>query len=282
MRLLFAMKRTRLIKIVDCICAILLIGCTVWVACQYGSLPDRIPTHYNANGIIDGYGSKSMIWTVIAIMWVLVGLMSAGEQIPRLWNTWFKLIKENHSRLLALTWLFSTTKLVVSVMFAYIVVMCVIGNNVALSLGMVGALSIVRFRTAIKDARDTAYIFWCVAAGICCGISDFTIAACGSAVLFLLMLAVGNNKSNSRYLLIIRGAYSGEDSAKVESYISGLFKDGARLCVKNRSLGCIEYIYELSTRQAEQFRNENGDDEIFSYTGTESVNLVGQNDEIVG
>ena len=45
-------------------------------------------------------------------------------------------------------------------------VMCVIGNNVALSLGMVGALSIVRFRTAIKDARDTAYIFWCVAAGI--------------------------------------------------------------------------------------------------------------------
>ncbi len=161
-------------------------------------------------------------------------------------------------------------------------VMCVIGNNVALSLGMVGALSIVRFRTAIKDARDTAYIFWCVAAGICCGISDFTIAACGSAVLFLLMLAVGNNKSNSRYLLIIRGAYSDEDSAKVESYISGLFKDGARLCVKNHSLGCIEYIYELSTRQAEQFRNENGDDEIFSYTGTESVNLVGQNDEIVG
>ncbi len=131
MRLLFAMKRTRLIKIVDCICAILLIGCTVWVACQYGSLPDRIPTHYNANGIIDGYGSKSMIWTVIAIMWVLVGLMSAGEQIPRLWNTWFKLIKENHSRLLALTWLFSTTKLVVSVMFAYIVVMCVIGENLS-------------------------------------------------------------------------------------------------------------------------------------------------------
>ena len=161
-------------------------------------------------------------------------------------------------------------------------VMCVIGNNVALSLGMVGALSIVRFRTAIKDARDTAYIFWCVAAGICCGISDFTIAACGSAVLFLLMLAVGNNKNNSRYLLIIRGAYSDEDSAKVESYVSGLFNDGARLCVKNRSLGCTEYIYELSTKQAEQFRSENGDDEIFSYAGTESVNLVGQNDEIVG
>ena len=61
-------------------------------------------------------------------------------------------------------------------------VMCVIGNNIALSLGMVGALSIVRFRTAIKDARDTAYIFWAVAAGICCGISDFMIAVLGSVL----------------------------------------------------------------------------------------------------
>ena len=48
-------------------------------------------------------------------------------------------------------------------------VMLVIGNNVALSLGMVGALSIVRFRTAIKDSRDTIYIFWAIVVGICCG-----------------------------------------------------------------------------------------------------------------
>ena len=49
-------------------------------------------------------------------------------------------------------------------------VMTVIGNNIALSLGMVGALSIVRFRTAIKDSRDTVYIFWCIVAGIACGV----------------------------------------------------------------------------------------------------------------
>jgi hypothetical protein len=161
-------------------------------------------------------------------------------------------------------------------------VMCVIGNNVALSLGMVGALSIVRFRTAIKDARDTAYIFWCVAAGICCGISDFTIAVSGSAVLFLLMLAIGNSRANSRYLLIIRGAYSEEGSADVEAAMASLFGDGVRLCVKNRSLGCMEYIYELSTKQAELFRTKNGDSRIFAIAGTESVNLVGQNDEIAG
>ena len=58
-------------------------------------------------------------------------------------------------------------------------VMTVIGNNVALSLGMVGALSIVRFRTAIKDSRDTVYIFWTIIVGICCGVGDFAVYAPG-------------------------------------------------------------------------------------------------------
>lgn len=126
------MKRTLLVWIVDCICAILLIGCTLWVACRYGSLPDRIPIHYGANGVINGYGSKGMIWVLIASMWVVVGLMSVVEQFPRLWNTGFKLTKENHCRLLALTWHFmSTTKLAGTVLFAYTVVMCARGGNLS-------------------------------------------------------------------------------------------------------------------------------------------------------
>ena len=52
-------------------------------------------------------------------------------------------------------------------------VMAIIGNNIALSLGMVGALSIVRFRTAIKDSRDTVYIFWTIVAGLGCGVGDY-------------------------------------------------------------------------------------------------------------
>ena len=64
----YNLKRTLLVRIVDCICAILLIGCTLWVACQYGSLPDRIPIHYGANGVINGYGSKGMIWLLITII----------------------------------------------------------------------------------------------------------------------------------------------------------------------------------------------------------------------
>lgn len=57
-------------------------------------------------------------------------------------------------------------------------VMNVIGNNIALSLGMVGALSIVRFRTAIKDPRDTAYIFWGIAVGI--SLRRFGLSDCGN------------------------------------------------------------------------------------------------------
>ena len=85
-------------------------------------------------------------------------------------------------------------------------VMTVIGNNIALSLGMVGALSIVRFRTAVKDSRDTVYIFWTVIAGICCGVGDYMVAAIGSAVTFLVILVLGCIKSDNRMLLIIRAA----------------------------------------------------------------------------
>ena len=84
-------------------------------------------------------------------------------------------------------------------------VMTVIGNNIALSLGMVGALSIVRFRTAIKDSRDTTYIFWTIIVGICCGVGDYLVATVGSAAVFILLLILGRVKNDNRILLIIRG-----------------------------------------------------------------------------
>ncbi|MBQ2867568.1 MAG: DUF4956 domain-containing protein, partial [Firmicutes bacterium] len=72
---------------------------------------------------------------------------------------------------------FNVTLLTLSVLTA--TVMTVIGNNVALSLGMVGALSIIRFRTAVKDSRDTIYIFWAIIVGICSGVGDYVVAAVG-------------------------------------------------------------------------------------------------------
>ena len=66
-------------------------------------------------------------------------------------------------------------------------IMSIISNNIALSLGMVGALSIIRFRTAVKDVRDATYIFWAIAAGIGCGVSQYALIVIGSAFLLLSM-----------------------------------------------------------------------------------------------
>ena len=75
-------KRPRLAQIVDGLCLVLLVGTTVYAICRYAALPDRIPVHYNAKGVIDGYGSKGMIWLFVAIMWFVVGVISVTELFP--------------------------------------------------------------------------------------------------------------------------------------------------------------------------------------------------------
>ena len=125
-------KRTRLVRIVDWLCGALLIGITAWVACRYAALPDKIPTHFGADGVVDGYGGKSMIWGLLAIMWVLVIVISVAELFPRHWNVPLKVTRENYSLMMTLTWHFiSTTKLLVAILFAYVVVMCMRGENLS-------------------------------------------------------------------------------------------------------------------------------------------------------
>ncbi|MBQ6886503.1 MAG: DUF4956 domain-containing protein [Lachnospiraceae bacterium] len=160
-------------------------------------------------------------------------------------------------------------------------VMSVIGNNVALSLGMVGALSIVRFRTAVKDPRDTAYIFWCIAAGICCGIGDYIVAGLGTGVIFLVMLLLGNVRNNDRYLLIVRGQ---EGTAAVESTVDSYFNGKAFFRVCNEDRSSVELIYEVSASVLAAAKKKHQDKDIkemlFAINGVDSVNLVCQNDEI--
>jgi len=159
-------------------------------------------------------------------------------------------------------------------------VMTVIGNNIALSLGMVGALSIVRFRTAIKDSRDTLYIFWTVIVGICCGVGDYLVAAIGSAVTFIVLLIFGLIKSDNRMLIIIRAARSRQ--ATIQAHLFAMFKRKAILRVRNTDDENIEFIYEINQnllRKAEE-KGENLIDSIYNLGGVEYVNIVMQNDEV--
>ena len=160
-------------------------------------------------------------------------------------------------------------------------VMAVIGNNIALSLGLVGALSIVRFRTAIKDARDTTYIFWCIISGICCGVGQFLAAAVGGIAVFVLMLILGRIRNDVRTLLIVRS--SRKQELEIERKVFDYFNGRASQRVKNTTENSVEFIYELSKgmldkaqRKADHLITE----ELYGLGGVEYVNIVAQNDEI--
>ena len=165
-------------------------------------------------------------------------------------------------------------------------VMIVIGNNIALSLGMVGALSIVRLRTAIKDSRDTAYIFWAIVVGICCGAGDYITAGAGSCVVFLVLLLFGRIRTDNRVLLILRAARINE--AKVEALIFQYYDRKAILRAKNTTEGSVEFIYELNGRYLERPVSEKAasgksiTDAVYELGGVEYFNIVTQNDDISG
>ena len=158
-------------------------------------------------------------------------------------------------------------------------VMTVIGNNIALSLGMVGALSIVRFRTAIKDSRDTVYIFWTIIVGICCGVGDYMVALIGSAVTFIVLFILGCIKNDNRMLIIVRG--SRNKQSIVTGYIFKTFKNKAILRVKNTTEDTMELIYEVSSSLLKKTEKDiNIIDALYDLGGIEYVNIVMQNDEI--
>ena len=84
------------------------------------------------------------------------------------------------------------------------VIMVTIQSNLALSLGMVGSLSVIRFRTAIKETRDMVFVFWAVAAGVSCGAAVFVPGIAGSVILGILMVVFSFGVYEKRnYLLII-------------------------------------------------------------------------------
>ncbi|HEK9097429.1 TPA: DUF4956 domain-containing protein [Streptococcus equi subsp. zooepidemicus] len=161
-------------------------------------------------------------------------------------------------------------------------VMTVIGNNVALSLGMVGALSVVRFRTAIKDSRDTVYIFWTIVVGICCGVGDYTVAATGSSVIFLLLLLMGAVRNDNRLLLIVRCDKHME--VELERLVFNYFSGKAIQRVKNTTSDDIEMIFELSKKDYDSTYQQDNQltEAVYQLGRVDYFNIVSQSDDITG
>lgn len=117
----------------------------------------------------------------------------------------------------------------------------VITSNVVLSLGMVGALSIVRFRSAVKDPLDVGFLFWTVAIGVTCGAGLYLISIMGTAfIAFIYILLVKVRNHRRQYLLIVK--YHNSAAETVQNELSALKK-----VLKNKTAGknSTEVTYEI-------------------------------------
>ena len=148
-----------------------------------------------------------------------------------------------------------------------------ISSNIALSLGMVGALSIVRFRTAVKEPVDTGFMFWAITAGIMAGANLYLASIIGSLMLGILyyICYMMGLKMNSKYLVIVKYDDSVEDDIK--NILSKLKK--YKLKSKSKSKNNVEMTFEVELNDGTQKLV----DKISKIDGVQNCSLISyQND----
>ena len=155
-------------------------------------------------------------------------------------------------------------------------VMVVIGSNISVSLGMVGALSIIRFRTAVKDPRDTAFIFWCVVSGLACGTQNYTIVLAGSIVICAILFIFKKIATNdSKYVIVVKGA--GINDNEVEAFLKAGVKD-YKCKGKYLNSDKVELIYDVKLKKTKN----NLIEKLTQIKGVSTVNLVASNTDTMG
>lgn len=160
-------------------------------------------------------------------------------------------------------------------------IMSIISNNVALSLGMVGALSIIRFRTAVKDVRDATYIFWAIAAGIGCGVSQYALIAIGSLFLLVFLQLTGKGFSSYRQMLVVQG--ESKALSRIEAAVSDFFDGKVKASMRNMTEESCELVYSIPEGILEKASKKNQMDiteALMRISGVRRVNLVEQKDEL--
>ena len=161
--------------------------------------------------------------------------------------------------------------------FGVTLVALAVTSNVVLSLGMVGALSIVRFRSAIKEPLDIAFLFWSIAAGIVLAAGMIPLAVMGSVLIGVILLIFANRKSDvDPYIVVIRCADRKSEKAALEF----LDENTKRMVVKSKSVqkGAIEVNAEI------RLRNDDTDfiNDLAEIQGVENAVLVSYNGDYMG
>ena len=156
-------------------------------------------------------------------------------------------------------------------------VILAVTSNVVLSLGMVGALSIVRFRTAIKEPLDIAFLFWAIADGIVLAAGMIPLAVFGSVLIGAVILVFANHKDMSNPYIVVLRTNGHESETKALEFL----KSRVKKCViksKTAKKGSVELNLEV------RLQNENTDfvNELADVDGVESAVLVSYNGDYMG
>ena len=156
-------------------------------------------------------------------------------------------------------------------------VILAVSSNVLLSLGMVGALSIVRFRTPVKEPLDIVFLFWSIAVGIVLAAGLVPLAVLGSAFIGLVLLAISARRNVDRpYLLVMRAA--SEEVARAAETLVRARARAASLKSKSVQPGSIELDFEVRlVRERSELV-----DELAAMEGVSGVALVSYNGEYLG
>ena len=156
-------------------------------------------------------------------------------------------------------------------------VILAVTSNVVLSLGMVGALSIVRFRTAIKEPLDIAFLFWAIADGIVLAAGMIPLAVFGSVLIGVIILIFANHKDMSNPYIVVLRVKDHASEKKATDYL----KENVKKCIvksKTAQKGLVELNLEIRLKDDDtDFVNELAD-----IAGVESAVLVSYNGDYMG
>ena len=170
---------------------------------------------------------------------------------------------------------FGTTLIALTMITSQVIL--AVTSNVVLSLGMVGALSIVRFRTAIKEPLDIAFLFWSIAAGIILAAGMIPLAVIGSVIIGLILLFFVNKKPHKNPYIVV---LSCENHAAEQAATAFLGERVERCVVKSKSAqsGLIELNLEV------RLKDDNTDfvNALSDLEGVSSAVLVSYNGEYMG
>ena len=156
-------------------------------------------------------------------------------------------------------------------------VILAVTSNVVLSLGMVGALSIVRFRTAIKESLDIAFLFWSIAVGIVLAAGIIPLAVFGSIIIGVILIVFVNKKTSLMPYIIVLSCAGHDAETKANDFIRSKVN---RFVVKSKSVQKENIELNIEIR----LKDDNTDfiNELADMDGIKSAVLVSYNGEYMG